>query len=99
MTILGAYSQTKFIEEPMSFSDDLKQLLSPEIRGGNESSVPTCTFPCIVLCALTLTFWNSRIGEIRLFVLLRLPGGFFYPFCYSADSLMGVIKDAALVVK
>jgi hypothetical protein len=31
----------------------------------------------MIKCVLTHTLWNSRIGEIRFFVLRGLAGGFF----------------------
>src|ERR1035438_7149143 len=51
------------------------------------------------MCVSRYTFWHSRIGEIRLFVLLELASGFCNPFCHSADSLVCVAEDAALVVE
>jgi hypothetical protein len=40
------------------------------------------------------TFRNSRIGEIRLFVMWGLRGWFFEAFCYSAAApALVVVND------
>jgi hypothetical protein len=51
------------------------------------------------LCDLIHTFSDGRNGEIRPFVLWVLPGRFFDPFYYSADFLVSVVEDRALVLK
>jgi hypothetical protein len=37
-----------------------------------------------VIRHLIHTLWHSRIGEIRLFILLGLAGWFSDPFCHAA---------------
>lgn len=50
-------------------------------------------------CLFILTLWHGRIGEIRPFILLGLAGWFSGPFCYSGDSLVGVVENAPLLAQ
>ena len=50
----------------------------------------------VLRCARRHTFWNSRIGEIRLFSLWSLAERFFEPFCNSVDFSVGIVENAAL---
>ena len=50
-----------------------------------------------LLCFLRYTFWHSRIGKIRLFVLLELGRAFLEGFCHSGHLLVYVVDDAALL--
>ena len=51
----------------------------------------------VLRCARRHTFWNSRIGEIRLFSLWSLAERFFEPFCNSVDFSVGIVENAALL--
>src|ERR1017187_5137843 len=48
-------------------------------------------------CNPRYTFWHSRIGKIRLFVLLELGRAFLEGFCHSGHMLVDVVDDAALL--
>ena len=42
---------------------------------------------------------SGTVYELSLIHILGLAGWFSDPFCYSADSLVGVVENAALVVE